>query len=159
MNYIKKNKLTAVVIIIFILIVILGAYVYNSFFSSGRREAYGNRLDGIDAVEIRTEQYDEIKNKLKENESVTHVTTDLKGKIINIIMTVKDDITKDSAKKIAKSSLDVFDSEQLSFYDVQIFVKKDNNQLNDFPIIGYKQNGKDDLTWSKDRQVTSSEEK
>ncbi len=158
MNYIKKNKLTVVIIVIFVLVVILGAYVYNSFFSSGRREAYGNRLDGIDAVEITKKQYDEVKNKLKENKSVTKVTTDLKGKIVNIIMTVKDDVTKDNAKKIAQTALTVFDSEQLAFYDIQIFVKKDNKELNDFPIIGYKQNGKDGLTWSKDRQVTTNEE-
>ena len=133
--------------------------MYNTFFSSGRREAYGNRLDGIDAVEITSKQYTEVKNKLKENESVTKVTTDLKGKIVNIIMTVKDDVTKDNAKKIAQTALTVFDSEQLAFYDIQIFVKKDNEELNDFPIIGYKQNGKDGLTWSKDRQVTTNEEK
>ena len=36
---------------------------------------------------------------------------------------------------------------------------KDNEELNDFPIVGYKQNGKEGLTWSKDRQVTTNEEK
>ena len=109
MNYIKKNKLTVVVIVIFALVVILAAYVYNVFFSSGRHEAYGNRLDGIEAVEITSAQYDEVKNKLKENENVTKVTTDLKGKIVNIIMTVKDEVNKDNAKKIAATALTVFD--------------------------------------------------
>lgn len=159
MNYIRKNKLTTVVIVIFVLIVILGAYVYNVFFSSGRREAYGNRLDGIEAVEITDKQYKEVKDSLKSDENVTKVTTDLKGKIVNIIMTVKDGVTKDSAKKIAAKALEVFDSEQLAYYDIQIFVKKENKELNDFPIIGYKQNGKEGLTWSKDRQVTTDEEK
>ena len=158
MNYIRKNKLTVLVIVIFAIVVILAAYVYNVFFSSGRREAYGNRLDGIEAVEITDKQYDEIKDKLKEDENVVKVTTDLKGKIVNIIMTVKDEVTKDNAKKIAAVALTMFDEEQLEFYDVQIFVKKDNEELNDFPIIGYKQNGKDKLIWSKDRQVTTNEE-
>lgn len=159
MRYIKKNKLTSFVILIFILVVILGAYIYNTFFGSGRSEAYGDRLDGIEAVEITEEQYDSVKEKLKENEKVTKVTTNLKGKIVNIIMTVKDDVNKTDAKKIAEGALKVFKKEQLEFYDIQIFVKKDNAELNDFPIIGYKQNGKDGLTWSKDRQVTTNEEK
>lgn len=159
MRYIKKNKLTSVVILIFILIVILGAYFYNTFFSSGRREAYGNRLDGIETVEITKKQYTSIKDTLKENENVTKVTTDLKGKIVNIIITVKDEVSIKDAKKIAEGALPLFDKEQLSFYDIQIFVKKDNAELNDFPIVGYKQNGKEGLTWSKDRQVTTNEEK
>lgn len=157
MKYIKKNKLTVFIIAIFVLIVLVGAYLYNLLFSSGRREAYGNRLDGIENVEITKDQYDKVKDKLKENESVIKVSTDLKGKIVNIIMTVKDDVTKDNAKKIASTALSEFDEEQLKFYDIQIFVKKDNEELNDFPIIGYKQNGKEGLSWSKDRQVTQNE--
>lgn len=157
MKYIKKNKLTVFIIVIFVLVVFIGAYLYNLLFSGGGNEAYGNRLDGIEEVEITKDQYNSIKEKIKESESVTKVTTDLKGKIVNIIITVKDDVSKDNAKKIAASSLSEFDEEQLKFYDIQIFVKKDNEKLNDFPIIGYKQNGKDGLTWSKDRQVTEDE--
>lgn len=157
MKYIKKNKLTVFIIAIFVLVVLVGSYLYNLLFSSGRREAYGNRLDGIEEVEITNDQYESIKSKLKENENVTEVTTNLKGKIVNIIITVKDEVSKDNAKKIASTSLEKFDEEQLKFYDIQIFVKKDNAELNDFPIIGYKQNGRKGLTWSKDRQVTKDE--
>ncbi len=159
MNYIKKNKLTTLIIVIFVVVVFIGAYLYNLLFTSGRREAYGNRLDGIEQVEITDTQYKEIKNKIQENENVTKVTTDLKGKVVNIIITVKDEVTKDSAKAIGATALESFDADQLKFYDIQIFVKKDNEALNDFPIIGYKQNGRDGLTWTKDRQVTENEDK
>lgn len=157
MEYIKKNKLTTLIIVIFVVVVLIGAYLYNLLFTSGRREAYGNRLDGIEEVEITKKQYTEIKDKLTSNDNVTSVTTDLKGKIVNIIITVKDEVSKDDAKSIATTSLEAFDAEQLKFYDIQIFVKKDNEALNDFPIIGYKQNGKEGLTWTKDRQVTENE--
>lgn len=157
MKYIKKNKLTVFIIVIFVFVVMIGAYLYNVLFGGENRGAYGNRLDGIEEVEITKEQYDNIKNKLKENKSVTNVTTELKGKIVNIIMTVADDVTKDVAKKIAVTSIEELDDEQLKFYDIQIFVKKENEKLNDFPIIGYKQNGKDGFSWTKDRQVTTDE--
>ena len=157
MKYIKKNKLTVFIIIIFAIMVIVGGYLYNMLFANGRSGIYGNRLDGIEEVEITKKQYKEIKTKLKENENVVEVSTDLKGKIVNIIITVKDEVAKEDAKTIATTSLGVFDKEQLKNYDIQIFVKKDNEELNDFPIIGYKQNGKEGLTWSKDRQVTSNE--
>lgn len=157
MEYIKKNKLTVFIIAIFVVFVIMGGYLYNALFANGRSGIYGDRLEGIDSVKISDKQYKNIKSKLKENENVTKVSTDLKGKIVNIIITVKDEVSKDDAKNIAATSLTEFDEEQLKFYDIQIFVKKDNKDLNDFPIIGYKQNGKDGLTWSKDRQVTSNE--
>ena len=36
MKYIKKNKLTVFIIVIFVLVVIVGAYLYNIFFGSGK---------------------------------------------------------------------------------------------------------------------------
>ena len=157
MKYIKKNKLTVFIIAIFVVVVIVGAYLYNLLFGSGRQEAYGNRLEGIEKVEITKDQYDNIKSKLESDAGVSSVSTSLQGKIVNIIMTVNDDITKEAAKIVAATALSEFDEEQLKFYDIQIFVKKDNEALNDFPIIGYKQNGKEGLSWSKDRQVTENE--
>ena len=156
MKYIKKNKLTVFIIVIFVLIVILGAYLYSLFFGSGK-ESYGNRLDGIEEVEITEDQYDDMKTSLKENEGVTEVSTRLQGKIVNVTITVSDDVTKDNAKKIANGILEFLDEEQLKFYDIQVFVKKENEELNDFPIIGYKQNNEEGFTWTKDRQVTTDE--
>lgn len=159
MRYVKKNKLTAFIVVIFVFLVFLGGYLYNIFFSSGRREAYGNRLDGIENVEITDKQYDELKKGLKENDSVVEVTTNLQVKTVNIIITVKDEVTKDNAKKIGNTVLEYFDDDQLAFFDIQVFVKKDNEELNDFPIIGYKQNGNKSFSWTKDRQVTKNEDK
>lgn len=159
MNYIKKNKLTVFIIVIFVLVVLLGGYLYNLLFTSGKKGAYGNRLDGMKEVEITETQYNNIEKKLKENENVIEVTTELKGKIVNIIITVKDEVTKDAAKNIAAISLNELKEDQLKFYDIQVFVKKNNEELNDFPIIGYKQNTWTGFSWTKDRQVTKDEAK
>ncbi len=159
MKYIKKNKLTVFIIVIFVVLVFIGAYIYNLFFSSGRKEAYGNRLDGIEEVRISDDTYKQIVKSLKENKTVTDASTDCKGKIVNIIITVTDEETKENAKKISETVLKHFDKEQLEFYDIQVFVKKNNAELNDFPIIGYKQNGKSGFTWTKDRAVVKDENK
>ena len=156
MKYIKKNKLTVFIIVIFVLVVIVGAYLYNIFFGSGK-ESYRNRLDRIQEIEITDNKYDEIKTSLQENEGVTSVTTRLQGKIVNVTITVANDVTKDNAKKIANGILEYLDEDQLMFYDIQVFVKKENEELNDFPIIGYKQNNEEGFTWTKDRQVTTDE--
>ena len=98
-----------------------------------------------------------MKASLKENEGVTEVSTRLQGKIVNVIITVSDDVTKENAKKIANGILEHLDEDQLKFYDIQVFLKKENEELNDFPIIGYKQNNEEGFTWTKDRQVTTDE--
>ena len=102
MRYIKKNKLTVFIIVIFVVLVFIGAYIYNLFFSSGRKEAYGNRLDGIEEVRISDDTYKQIVKSLKENKTVTDASTDCKGKIVNIIITVTDEETKENAKKYLK---------------------------------------------------------
>ena len=62
MNYLKRHKFTAVVILVFIVCVILLFFAWKTFFSNSGNPVYGNRLDGIESVEIKeTEQ-----NKIKE---------------------------------------------------------------------------------------------
>lgn len=159
MKFIKKNKFTILVIVIFIVFVALAAVVKNMFFINNGQPVYGNRLDGINDVEIKDSQYKELENKLKENKIVVGVSSNLDGKIINIIITVKDDTSKKDAKKLADVVLDSFDKEQLDFYDIQLFIKKKDLKENDFPIIGYKHCSKKGFSWTRDRKVTSNEGK
>lgn len=150
---------TILVIVIFIIFVALAAVVKNMFFINTGQPVYGNRLDGISDVEIKDTQYKDLENKLKENKIVVGVSSNLDGKIINIIITVKDDTSKKDAKKLADVVLDNFNKEQLSFYDVQLFIKKADVKQNDFPIIGYKSYSKNGFSWTKDRTVTTNENK
>lgn len=159
MKFIKKNKFTILVIGIFIVLVVLAAILKNMFFINTGQPVYGNRLDGIDDVEISSSQYNDLEKKLKDNKIVTAVESNLDGRIINIIVTVKDDASKKDAKKLSSAVVDSFSKEQLAFYDIQIFVKKADKKQDDFPIIGYKHNSKSDFYWTKDRKVTTSEDK
>lgn len=158
MKFIKNNKLTVFIIGVFIVCVVITAYAYNLFFGGSNRAVYGNRLDGIKTVKVSKKQFNEIEEKMGAKDGVTKVSASLSGKVVNIIVTVKEDIDKDTAKNIGNSSLELIDKEQLEFYDVQVFVKKDNEALNDFPIIGYKKSSKEGIVWAKDRAVTSNEE-
>lgn len=158
MKFIKKNKFTILIIVAFIVLVIIAAFVKNIFFINSGQPVYGNRLDGIEEVKIEDSTYEEIASTLKKDKIVTNVTSDLSGKIINVIITVINDTSIKDAKKIGDKVLEFFDEKQLSFYDIQIFIKKDDSKQNDFPIIGYKHHAKKGLSWSKDRKVTSSED-
>lgn len=159
MKFIKKNKFTILVIVTFVVLVIVAAVVKNVFFINTGQPVYGNRLEGIEDVKIEDSQYDELEKNLKKDKKVTDVVSNLDGKIVNVTITVKDDTSKKDAKKIGDKVLSNFDDKQLAFYDIQVFIKKDDSKQNDFPIIGYKHHKEKGLSWSKDRKVTTGENK
>ena len=157
MKFIKKHKFTILVVLAFVVLVIILAFIKNLFFGGSGRPAYGNRLDGIENVKIEEKRYDELEKKLKKNDKVEDANSELTGKIINVIITVKDDTSKKDAKNIGNSVLDEFSKDELSFYDVQVYIKKKDEKKNDFPIVGYKHHKNKSISWSKDRKVTKSE--
>lgn len=149
-KYIKDHKIV-VAAIIFLLILLVFAYIAKQvFFSGGSNTLYGSRLEGIDAVKVSKSAQKNLINKIEEDSAVKKCEYALQGKIINVIITVNDDVGLDTAKSLANKVLEEFDTDQKSFYDFQVFVKKDND-ASDFPIIGYKQNKKEGFTWTKDR--------
>ena len=151
-SFIKDNKFTIIAITIFLVIVLLLVQVKNIFFPNGKKAIYGDRLNGIENVQIsKTKQSDVIKI-LKDDASIKNATVRISGKTIEVIITVNDDIDVNTAKGFANKSLEQFSEEQKKFYDFQVFIKKDTEEAN-FPIIGYKHHKKDNFTFTKDRAV------
>ena len=159
MKFLNRNKLVIAVVIMFLVLVVLVATLKNILVPDEGKAAYGDRLDGIENYQIGNEVYESIETKLKENTKVTEVTHQLHGKIINLIITVSDDVSVSDAKKIANSTVPMFSEDDLSFYTLQVYVKKDNPELNNFPIIGYKGTKTKELVFTKDREITKEEDK
>lgn len=157
MKYLKKHRFTTLVIIAFTVVVLIFAFVWRAFFSNGGNPVYGNRLDGIEKVEISKKTIDEVSSELKKNDKVKKVTSNISGKTFDIVITVNDDVSLSSAKEIGNNSFSKLSEDQINYYSIQVFIKKDDEKKNDFPIIGYKQRGTKTLIWTKDRQVTSDE--
>lgn len=157
MKLIKKNKFTFFIIIFFIVLFVLVSQLKALFFPDSKDANYGDRLDGL--VEIEKSKLTDVQNKLKENESVKEVTSDVKGRIINIVITINDEVGLGDAKKIGESVKDGFSEENLANYDIQVFVKKTSEAENNFPIIGYKAKNNDTFTWIKDREKKEVEGK
>ena len=149
MNYINRNKGTIIVIILFLIAVIGLFQLKNIFFPNTGKAIYGNRLEGIEEVEISKKTYDEVKTKLKE-ESVSEVTTDVSGKLVKIFITVNEDVDVAKAKSYGPKVLEVFSTEEKNFYDFQIYIEK-KGDTEHFPIIGYKHHSKGNISWTKDR--------
>ena len=149
-KFIKNNKVTAVAFIICVIFVILVFAIKLTFFPNEGTAIYGDRLDGIEEVEITDDEQDKIVSSLEGKDEVKKVETDIKGRTLNVLITVNDDVELDPAKALTSSITDTLDKDQLGFYDIQVFISKDNDDAR-FPIIGYKHQDKDEFSWTKDR--------
>lgn len=156
MKWIKKNKFTVVAIVIFVIVAILGFKAKEVFFPDQRTAVYGDRLNGKVAVEQKT--YDTVKQTISESDKVKSVTVNENGKRVDIIIIVNDDTSKKDAKKLTDNILEPFTESQIGYYDFQVFIKKESESENDFPIIGYKHHNSSSFSWNKDRDKTEEEE-
>lgn len=149
MKFVKKNKFTVLAVALFVILA-FGAYkVKEIFFPNSRTAIYGDRLDGKIAVESSV--YDSVKTKVSENSIVKSVETRESGKLINIQITVNDDVSINDAKKITDNLLEPFTESQIGYYDFQIFISKEDKSNENFPIIGYKHHNSSGFAWNKDR--------
>ena len=149
-NFIKNNKLVVVTFIICVIFVILVFAIKLTFFPDEGRAIYGDRLDGIEKVEITDSDANDVIKSLEDLDTVKEASTDIKGRVLNVLITVNDDIDLETAKGLTTTITDNLEKKQTSYYDIQVFISKDNDDAS-FPIIGYKHQDKDGFSWTKDR--------
>ena len=160
MKFIKKNKFTIIAIIIFVCLVVLGAKVKELLVPDSGKAVYGDRLENIEEHKLSDTLFQTITDKLKADARVIKVDSEIHGRIINLLITVNPDMNVPDAKKLANSTIGMFESDELSYYSLQVYVLKEDKTLNNFPIIGYKGKESESLVFTKDREITVvSEEK
>lgn len=123
----KNNKYSVIAIAIFIILIIVGYALYKLLFPNAGTPIYGNRLDGIEAVDA----------SINEN-----------GKIINVTVIVKERPKKEDAITFSKIILENSTQDQINYFDFQIFVKSEKDDYKSNSIIGYKNKIANDFTFS-----------
>lgn len=149
LKFIKNHKLLFVLSILLIAVIIFSIYLYLIFTDNDETAIYGTRLVGEEKVEIDVNKSNKLVEE-KVKDIVYNVTVRKQGRIVNVILTVKDEITRDVAKNYSNELLTAFTDDERGYYDFQIFVNKTNEDAQ-FPIIGYKHHQKDAIRWTKDR--------
>lgn len=134
----KENKYTMIVFLLFFGMFIMGWLVYGVVMPSKGAPVYGNRLEGIEKVEIKKQTLKNIEKNLEEKSIVNNASTHISGKIINVLIEVKDGTKLTSAKVLNTQVTKELSKEELSFYDVQILITNENKDAKGYPIIGYK---------------------
>ena len=145
MKFLKRNKNIIIALVIFFIGILLCVKIKNILVPNEGAAVYGNRLDG--KIEISKNLKNDISSKI---DSAISVDIRVSGRIINVTLTFPADVSKDAAKEFAKKSLDAFTEDEKSYYDIQFFLVK-KEETEGFPIIGYKIQNAEKITWTKDR--------
>lgn len=124
-NYIKKHKLTFLIIVIYILLIGVAYFLYSLFLGSNGLPVYGSRLDGIEKVKIIDKQFNNIESEIKKNPFVLSITKPyLSGKILKVVVHVDYSTAPENAKKIGDQVLSALTDEQKKFFDIEILIDK-----------------------------------
>ncbi len=137
-------------IAIFLVFVLVLVQLKNIFFPDQGGALYGSRLDGIEKVAIKKNTLKEIENALSKEESIAQVSTFTKGRLLNVIITMQDDASKETAREMPAKTLEHLQEKQKKYYDIQVFLQKKNEDAS-FPILAYKHHAKDSFSFTKDR--------
>lgn len=148
MKYLKKNKWVIVPITAFIVVMVFAIIgIVNLVIPKSSKNLYGNRLDNIEQYPIGDESVSKVKEELMNTGKVTNVSYDLKGKLINFVITVNDDVDRVTGESLTSKILSGFDDNIKSFYDFQVFIKTES-ESEIFPIIGYKHVTSVNFVWT-----------
>ena len=156
MKWIKKNKFTCIAILLFVIVTIVGYKAMKVLFPDSGIPDYGDRLDN--KVPVDNSVYENVKAKISEQEFVKDVTVRENGRTIEITVKVMDSTSIDAAKSVSNLILEHFSEIQIGYYDFQLFVVKESETENNFPIIAYKQHNRSEFSWTKDREKTETTE-
>ena len=159
LKILKDNVFTIFVIVVFIGCMFVLSYMKKVYWDNNNEAIYGDRVEDVKNHVIDDKMIDNIETSIESLEEVSSCTYDLEGRIINLTIVVNDDVTVKKAKSLESSILKNFDSEQLSYYSIQIYFKKNDSSLDNFPIMGYKHYNSNDISWTKDREATLNEDK
>jgi len=152
LDYISRHKGLSIVIGLSLILFIILVFIFVSLFLGNGEDKYGNRLDGIEEVKLSNKFLNEIETKLKEDESIKEANVRLQGKVVYIVFEVNSDVSVETAKIMASTTLENFSNEELSFYDFNYLVKWTNiieEKEEISAIAGNKHHSKDSITWSK----------
>ncbi|MBQ6477707.1 MAG: hypothetical protein IJI43_04685 [Bacilli bacterium] len=150
MEFIKKNKFACIAIAVFLVMILLLVQIKAMFFPDEEHAIYGNRLEGSDKVKISNSKKKTIESSITSDGTAKKATIRVSGRIIEVMITAEPGTSVDAAKGLANIVTRRLTNEEKHFYDIQVFITKDEKSTS-FPIIGYKHHKKKNFSWTKNR--------
>ena len=157
-KFYKNNRIYCILMIIsLICLLVIIASLILYFTSQISNSKYGNRLNDIGEHPVENE-LNELKGYFESNDKVQGVSTEIRGKIIYVNLTVKAELSNSDIQTLCTESLVKLTDEQKSYYDIQYLVKRDG--LN--PYLGSKAASKKIISWAnfnytEEKELTDDE--
>ena len=150
MNFIKRHKFKLILLFVFVVVFVVALIaLMNLLYPDSRKNVYGNRLEGIEDVPIKTKILTEIKDKISASDFVLEVDDLLTGRLVKFTIYVKSDTNKEEAKKVVANITETFSQEIQEFYDIQVVIDEDKEDSTAYPIFAYKHKTSKDFIWTK----------
>lgn len=148
----RENRVLVLLISILIICFIAIVCVALTFFYSKNVSSYGNRLEGIENYPITDKFIDEYENAMYENEGISKVKINVKGRVVYIHLTFKDEVGLEDAKMIANNSLELFEEDILGYYDIDFALKN-----SEYIMYGAKNSITDHVSWNNNTEIKEEE--
>ena len=149
-SFIKRHRYTLILLLVFILLCILALKVKEILVPDEGKATYGERLKDIDKHPISDEVYEKIAEEFEKDDKVIKVDHRLQGKILNYYLTLEEKVTVKDGEAV--------DEELLKYYTIQVYLIKEDEALNNFPMIGLKDPLAEKISWTRERDITVSED-
>lgn len=158
-KFYQNNRVFVILMsIVLICIIIMMVCLINYFYGSKKSTVYGDRLDGIENVEITESRQSEIESKLLSDELINKADIMLTGKIVYVRLEFKEKASLIEAQGKAVGILDEFSEEEKKFYDYHFTLKQSASENNDgFIISGAKNVNGTNIVWNNNVEKKATE--
>ena len=157
-NFIRSHRYTLVLLLFFILLCILAIKVKEVLVPDEGKATYGERLKDISKHPIDEAVYSKILEEFEKDDKVVIIDHRLQGKILNYYITVDDKLAVKDAKAKGDKLISLLDEDILNYYTIQIYLTKEDESLNNFPMIGLKDPLSKSISWTREREIVVNED-
>ena len=158
-NYFKENRTLFILMIVAVVCIIVSIILLFKYFYFGNGgSSYGDRLEGIESVQINEDRTREIAAKIDENELVENTSVNITGKRVDVRIVFREKASLVDAEGVALKSLDNFSDEEKAFYDFEFTLKQEATEKTEgFLIMGAKNVNGSNLVWNNNNSTSEEE--
>lgn len=162
MKKIKKLWMeNRVLFVLFTIVIICACIILGvmlNYFFGATKSNYGDRLNGIENVEVTDEIKNNFLSTMKSDEMISDADIHVSGKIIYISFSFNIGVSLVEAQSKALASLQAFEQDYLDFYDFHFTLKEEASESGEgFLIMGSKNVNGSGLVWNNNTEVPTEE--
>lgn len=134
----KKKVITIGVVLLVIIVFVVFLWSIIAYLVPNTKESvYGDRCEVTEKNPIASDREEKIKEFLeKDYKKMKLISYDIKCNLVDIIIEVDDKTSFSDVKKMSNKLIEVFEENELKYYDIELMIKSNNEKSEDYPRIG-----------------------